>query len=217
MNTLNITKLSRKQPSFDIESEVLANNYEHSFWKYVQYGIDSVTVDGLWLEFGVSHGNSAKYISSKIEETYYGFDSLQGLPDDWVRFEGDTEATKGAFSVSGVRPYIPYTNFKFVEGWFEDTLETFLQENNEPCAFIHIDSDVYSSAKTVLHALHKHERLIPGTVILFDEFWGYEKYADHEYKAFKEFVEEYSIDFEWLAYTTGAAPWNGQQASVVIR
>jgi hypothetical protein len=197
--------------------EVAANRHQHAFWKYIQYCIDSAPKKGLWMEFGVSKGNSARYISSKIKKTYYGFDSLNGLPCDWIRFSGDTEALKGAFSVNGVRPTVPYSNFKLIEGWFEDTLERFLKENSEPCAFVHIDSDVYSSAKTVLECLHKNQRLVSGTVILFDEFFGYEKYADHEYKAFKEFVYEYNISFDWLAYTTGASPWNGQQASIILR
>ena len=39
-----------------------------------------------------------------------------------------------------------------------------------------------------------------GTVLLFDEFYNYDNYRDHEWKAFQEFLEEFSFEAEYLAY-----------------
>jgi len=50
------------------------------------------------------------------------------------------------------------------KGWFEETLPTFTNKYMEKAAFLHIDSDLYSSAKTILHWLD--ERIVENTVIL---------------------------------------------------
>jgi len=197
--------------------EVVANKYQHTYWKYIQYCIDCAKNSGLWMEFGVATGNSARYICANIDKTYYGFDSFKGLPNDWVRHDGDTGTLKGAFNTNGKYPHVPHANFKLVEGWYEDTLDQFLLENPEPCAFVHIDCDLYSSTNTVLECLYKHGRLVPGTVIIFDEFYGYDKYTEHEYKAFRELVNKYNIHFNWLAHTTGTASWNGEQAAAILK
>ena len=71
-------------------------------------------------------------------------------------------------------------------GLFEATLPDFLESHDGPCAFLHADYDLYSSARTVLHALKP--RLEPGPIILFDEYFNYPSWRDHEHKAFQEFV-----------------------------
>ena len=35
----------------------------------------------LWLEFGVAGGNTVNYISRFTQDTVYGFDSFEGLPE----------------------------------------------------------------------------------------------------------------------------------------
>ena len=56
--------------------------------------------------------------------------------------------------------------------------------------FVHIDCDIYSSTKTVF----EHIEVRDGTIILFDEYWGYEDYRNHERKAFME--TGYNIEWE---------------------
>ena len=75
--------------------------------------------------------------------------------------------------------------------------------HGDNCSFIHIDCDVYSSTYTVLDELAKNNRLANGTVILFDEFYSYEKYKEHEYKALLEVAGKYDVEYEWIAHTTG--------------
>ena len=41
------------------------------------------TVKGLCLEFGVATGTTINYIASLTDETIFGFDVFEGLPEDW--------------------------------------------------------------------------------------------------------------------------------------
>ena len=56
-------------------------------------------------------------------------------------------------------------------------------------------------------------KIVPGTVIMFDEFYNYDGYEAHEYKAFKEFADKKKISYEWISHV--APP--GRQASLIIR
>ena len=55
-------------------------------------------------------------------------------------------------------------------GWFDDTLPAFLDRHDGNVAFVHIDSDLYSSAKTILDNLAP--RVGPGTIIVFNEYFN---------------------------------------------
>ena len=63
-------------------------------------------------------------------------------------------------------------------------------------AFLHIDCDIYSSTRTVLR--HLAPRLRVGSVIVFDEWCGYDGWEEHEAKAWAETCAENHIDFEWI-------------------
>jgi hypothetical protein len=65
-------------------------------------------------------------------------------------------------------------------------------------AFLHMDADLYSSTRTVLDMMAP--RIVPGTVIVFDEFFNYPGWREGEYRAFMEFVAAHAAQFEWLAY-----------------
>ena len=133
----------------------------------------------------------------KPGHTFYGFDSFEGLPEDW-HTPGDKERTNR----NGKMPEVN-SNVQLVKGWFENTLPKFLDEHPEKCAFIHIDCDIYASTKTVLNALK--ERIVPGTVIQFDEFYNYSIWKDHEYKAFSEFVQSTGMKYEYIGYNNSWA------------
>jgi hypothetical protein len=83
-------------------------------------------------------------------------------------------------------------------GWFHETLPQFLLTHRENCAFVHIDSDLYHSAKTVLE--HLAERFVEGTVIVFNDYFNYPGWKNGEYKAFQEFVENHRVEFEYIGY-----------------
>jgi hypothetical protein len=41
---------------------------------------------------------------------------------------------------------------------------------------------------------------VEGTVIVFDEYFNYPGWENHEFKAFQEFVEQTNLKYEYLAY-----------------
>lgn len=57
-------------------------------------------------------------------------------------------------------------NVRLIEGVFEDRLSGFLLEHPDVVAFINIDSDLYSAAKTILTKLNA--QIVPGTILYFD-------------------------------------------------
>jgi len=131
---------------------------------------------GLFLEFGVATGRTITHLAGLVDTPIYGFDSFEGLPEDWR-----TGFDKGAFS--GSMPPVP-SNVKLLRGWFSETLPVFLSQHDGTVSFLHIDCDLYSSTKSVFDLLG--ERICKGTVIQFDEYWNYPAWKMHEYLAFEE-------------------------------
>lgn len=163
--------------------------------RLLDHAVKQVTTSGLWLEFGVYKGNDLKQIARQHAGDVYGFDSFEGLPEDWTHFQ-----KKGRFSLEGALPSQLPSNAKLVRGWFDQTLPSFLKEHEGPIAFLHIDSDLYSSAKTVLELVHG--RLRPGTIIQFDDFVNYPGWKEGEHKAFQEFVLHSSLEYEYIGFAS---------------
>jgi hypothetical protein len=159
------------------------------------YSLESVDpkLNGLYCEFGVWTGDTVNYIASKTNQTVHGFDSFEGLPETWR-----TGVEKGKFDMSGLLPEVRQ-NVKLHKGWFEDSLPAWSEQYSGPIAFMHLDADLYSSTKTVLDILG--DRIVPGTIIQFDEYFNYPGWQNKgEYKAFMEFVESREVQFEYLSY-----------------
>ncbi|NIS10891.1 MAG: class I SAM-dependent methyltransferase [Thermoplasmata archaeon] len=135
-----------------------------------------------------------------MDTTVYGFDSFEGLPEDW-----GPGFRKGHFKTRN-RPKL-VKGVRLVVGWFEDVLPDFLADHPGQVAFAHIDSDVYSSASYVLTTLAEAGRLGEGTVLQFDEMFTIRRdlWYRGEYDAFREFVEQYKVKYEWLGRTDEAA------------
>lgn len=131
---------------------------------------------GLFLEFGVATGRTIRHLAGLTTSRVFGFDSFEGLPEDWRTGFG-----RGAFL--GNLPAVP-TNVSLIKGWYSETLPAFLQEHKEKVSFLHIDCDLYSSTKCVLDLLA--DRIVSGTVIQFDEYWNYPGWKQHEFLAFEE-------------------------------
>ena len=161
-------------------------------------GIDHAPHDGLFLEFGVWSGRTINLIAGRVNATVHGFDSFQGLPEDW-----QPGYPMGSFHNQGRLPVVR-PNVLLHVGWFHETLPNFVAKYEEPIAFLHIDCDLYSSTKSVF--LHLGERLKPGSVIVFDEYFNYPGWRNHEYRAFQELLRECSLKYQYLAYNT--AEWN---------
>jgi hypothetical protein len=152
-------------------------------------------LDGLWLELGVASGRTIRFLAENFpQQVIYGFDSFQGLAEDWIR--GDSKIPKGTFYQETL-PKVP-KNVRLIQGWFRDTLPAFAAEYREKIAFLHVDCDLYSSTIESLEFLSQY--IVPGTVILFDEFYNYPGCENHEVKAFQEFIEGRPLSYCVLAF-----------------
>jgi len=163
--------------------------------------ISTARKDGLYCEFGVWKGTTVNFIASLVpDKKVHGFDSFEGLPESWRDGFG-----KGVFATTGLPPV--RSNVVLHKGWFDRTVPTFHAATTEAIAFVHIDSDLYSSAKIVLEGMA--DRIVSGTVIQFDEFFGYPGWKNGEYKAFTEFVTSRPIRWRFVGYSN-------EQAAVLI-
>lgn len=154
--------------------------------------IDSAAIDGLVMEFGVRFGASIRQIAALVDQEVHGFDSFEGLPEQWHH------EPKGSYSTSGIIPNVPH-NVNLYAGWFENTLPEFLRQHAGPVRLMNVDCDIYSSTKTVLE--HLANRIIPGTVIIFDEYIGYEHWREDEFRAFQEAVVKYGWSYEYICFS----------------
>jgi len=160
----------------------------------LKFALDAVTVEGEYLEFGVYSGTTITFIANYLDSSQivHGFDSFEGLPEGWG------SVAKGTFDKKGELPVVP-SNVVLHKGWFDETIDPFLEGTTKPVAFLHADADLYSSTATILSKLS--DRIVKGTIIVFDEFINYPYWRDHEYKAFLEFIETTGHNFEYIAYT----------------
>ena len=156
----------------------------------LRWALGQATKTGLVLEFGVRRGTSITALALETEQQVHGFDSFEGLPEDWVGNRA------GVLTTGSTLPKVP-TNVTLHSGWFQDSLPGFLAAHPCPLRFANIDSDLYSSARTVLTALAG--RITPGTVLVFDEFIGNRSWRDDEYRAFHEYAATNSITWRIIA------------------
>jgi len=171
-------------------AQAICFNDIEPLWHYA-FGLRQVS--GLVVEFGVWRGKSISFFASLTKERIYGFDSFEGLREDWK----GAKLPKGTFNLGGVLPSVP-DNVTLVKGWFQDTLPLFLREHPEPFSFLHVDCDTYESTAFVLNAAK--DRIQKGTVIVFDEYFGYRGWRLAEYKAWQEFVAAHDLSYEYVAF-----------------
>ena len=158
----------------------------------LQAALDSASPGaGLYCEFGVYSGSTINFIASRIPKTIYGFDSFEGLPEDW-----QPGVEKGTFHMKRL-PRVRQ-NVKLLKGWFNESVPAFVLEHRENCSFLHIDCDLYSSTKTVFDILG--DRIVKGTVLVFDEFFNYPGWKEGEFRAFQELISARGLQFEYLGY-----------------
>lgn len=147
-----------------------------------------------YMEFGVASGASFKWWLQKntnSNSSFYGFDTFEGLPEDWGGFYA-----KGAMS-HGI-PEVNDERATFMKGLFQDTLTDFISAhsailNGTQRKIIHMDADLYTATIFALSQLYPYIK--KGDVILFDEF----NVALHEFKAYLEFTGNFYIKLKPVA------------------
>lgn len=158
----------------------------------LRYAQSLCTVDGLRLEFGTRFGTSARILQEQSSRPLFAFDSFEGLPTAWHT------VPKGAYSTGGYVPDLG-DNIHPVVGWYSESLPPFMQHNTDPIRLLHIDCDLYSSTKDVFDQVY--DRLRPGTVIIFDEYWNGPHWREDEWKAWQECCAAHNIQYEYRAFT----------------
>jgi len=154
------------------------------------FALSRVSIKGAYLEFGIASGKTINHSAKQVSRTVHGFDSFEGLPEDWR-----TGFEKGAF---GQKAPSVHANVQLHIGWFDKTLPEFVEINGELIAFLHVDCDLYSSTREIFRRLGP--RIVPGTVIVFDEYFNAPEWREEEYKAFMEFIAESKTSFEYIGY-----------------
>jgi hypothetical protein len=122
------------------------------------------------------------------DSRFYGFDTFDGLPEDWGPFK------KGAFSTNNEIPLIEDFRGKFLKGLFQQTVPLFVAEfDNSRRNVLMMDADLWSSTLYVLTSLAPFFK--KGDIIFFDEF----VVPTHEFKAFLDFTSSYYMKLELIA------------------
>ncbi|HTQ97088.1 MAG TPA: class I SAM-dependent methyltransferase [Candidatus Acidoferrum sp.] len=146
-----------------------------------------------YLEFGVWRGVSLQKwceLNSAPESRFYGFDTFEGLPEDWNK-----NHPRGSFDVAGKMPAPRDPRVNFTKGLFQETLADFLKGfSGIGRMVVHIDCDLYSSALFCLATLHP--LLKPGSIIIFDEF----RELDDEFSAFWDYSRAFYRKWRGLGF-----------------
>lgn len=153
--------------------------------------------EGIAMEFGVGSGESTRIIAAHMP--VLGFDSFEGLPEDWR--EG---FPAGSFTQNGVPPDLP-NNVGLRIGRFEDIPAGSLR-GTRSVGLLHVDCDLYSSAKAALElAFTQIERTPPdryhGLIVVFDEYHGYEGSEQDEQRAWLELSAHYRLEWSPIGHS----------------
>jgi len=201
--------LARREAALYIRRHMAAANMYADRWRLLQAAVAEARPGGLFLEFGVEKGASANFIAGLISRggssaVLHAFDSFEGLPESW---DGTFE-TRGKFTVSGKIPRLP-PNVEVHKGWFEATLPGFrAAQAGATISLLHIDCDLYSSTRTVLEQIG--DLLLPGSIVVFDEYLNYHGWKHHEFKAWQEFVAAGKVRYTYRGFC-------GQGGQVFLR
>jgi hypothetical protein len=154
-----------------------------------QESVGSLAID--YFEFGVAGGYSFKWWlehNNNPDSRFYGFDTFEGLPEDFGPFaKGTMAAALDSLNITDPRA-------RFYKGLFQDTLVPFLEQyKNGNRKLIHMDADIFSATIFTLSQVYKY--LKDGDIILFDEF----AVPTHEFMAFKIFTESFYVNYEVIA------------------
>jgi len=195
---LNLAYLSKVSKWVSKQGEIQFNDFYSPKWDYdkryklYEYIFQEKNLDAeiLYLEFGVSGGFSFNWwikANTHPLSRFAGFDTFEGLPEDWGGFK------KGAMTTNSQVPDIQDTRATFVKGLFQETLPAFLASvDKEKKKVILMDADMYSSTLYVLTSLAPF--LKRGDLVLFDQF----NVPMHEFLAFTNFCQSYYLNFRLL-------------------
>ena len=129
---LNLAYLSKVSKWVSVNRAIKFNDFYSGKWDYnkryklYEFVFTEKKLDTAinYLEFGVSGGYSFSWWVKRNTDpgsTFTGFDTFEGLPEDWGGFR------KGAMSTRSQLPQIDDNRVSFKKGLFQETLPDFLK------------------------------------------------------------------------------------------
>jgi hypothetical protein len=129
------------------------------------------------------------------------FDTFSGTPEDHLSraereagMAGQLSDTSVAYVETLLRPWDPIPRL-----WPGDVFETIPATDTGDLAFVHIDLN--AAAPTVHVLAHAYERLVPGAVVVFDDY-GWRAYSEQR-RAIDDFMRDKAETL--IALPTGQA------------
>ena len=179
----------------------------------------------LVLDLGVWIGWSTRLIADACDHTVFGFDTFEGLVEDW-QVDDQAVIKRGTFSLTepfaqrfirdtGVSLYdgVPDTlgrTVQFIKGSTYETLAPFLADRPiSPIRLFHMDLDTYESCTHALETCKDH--FVEGSILVFDEYLV----TNGEMLAFYEFQSKYELEWEYRAW--GLETWEMNLEMVTSR
>jgi Macrocin-O-methyltransferase (TylF) len=177
----------------------------------VQYVIGA-SVEGDIAEFGCMTGRTATVLSGamasfRTEKLLHLFDSFEGLPETTNEIDAASfhtrEGTWRPGTCKGISPealrkrcleFLKPEQVRIYEGWFSKTISQF--PDGTRLGLLHVDCDLYESAKDVLDYVFSKQMVAEGAIVLFDD-WNCNRASKNlgERKVWAEMVSKYQIEF----------------------
>ncbi|MCB1110529.1 MAG: class I SAM-dependent methyltransferase [Chlamydiia bacterium] len=204
--------------------------YTEAFDRAIEF-VKMNQIQGDIVEFGTLEGFTAIIFAQlmekyKINHSLHLFDSFEGFPEITSAVDLNSYEVKdyqvwssGAMSLAPSVPtliqerietIIPKDAIHIHKGFFSETFQKKTLKSKP--AIVHIDCDLYQSAKEVLSKLFQYDLIQDGMILLFDDYnCGRANPKFGERRAFKEVMDE-NPDYSFsLFYYYG---WHG--AAMII-
>ena len=156
----------------------LANGYPNSLIHIYQClrNAARLNLDGIVAEFGMFKGGTTMLMSRFIERLgahwrVYGFDSFTGFPARRSPLDMYAHPDCVFLDEALVRRMFQGRNVEIIAG---DIVQTIDQIKNRPIVLAFVDTDNFTSAKTVLDIVR--DQVVPGGAIVFDHFTGQNRF-----------------------------------------
>ncbi len=190
LNYLKWVDIHNKQPGLnDYYNKKHAYQRRFELHKYVFDQKQLINTPISYYEFGVAGGDMIKFWvekNSHPQSEFYGFDSFEGLPEQWE------DKGQGHFNQDGKTPNLNDDRVEFIKGWFQDSVYPFFRQHKvSHKAVYHLDADIFSATLYVL--FHLQPFIKTGDILIFDEFSSFED----EYKALEIFKKCTGKPFEY--------------------
>lgn len=156
-----------------ITGATLVDKYRcFELWKLVEQA--AKLPSGALIEVGVWRGGTGALIAKKaslcgVKESVFLCDTFRGVVkagEQDTSYKGGEHADTSRRSVDDLVSRLQLTNVEVLEGTFPDQTSRFVEDLE--FRLIHVDVDVYQSAKDVVEWIW--DRMVPGGIVVYDDF-----------------------------------------------